>query len=57
MTKPAITNGQMPLTISPNLWVEKMGKAEALWQAKCTLREEGHPVRDWAGWVLTGDPD
>ena len=40
-----------------NLWIEKMGKAEALWQAKCTLREEGHPVRDWAGWVLTGDPD
>jgi CHAT domain-containing protein len=40
-----------------NLWVAKMPKAEALWRAKVTLREEGHPPRDWAGWVLTGDPD
>jgi CHAT domain-containing protein len=39
------------------LWNEKLGKAEALWQAKLALRNEGHPVRDWAGWVLTGDPD
>ena len=40
-----------------NLWVEEMPKAEALWEAKKVLREEGAPVRDWAGWVLTGDPD
>ena len=40
-----------------NLWLEKMPKAEALWQAKVALREAGHPVRDWAGWVLTGDPE
>jgi CHAT domain-containing protein/tetratricopeptide (TPR) repeat protein len=39
------------------LWKEKLGKADALWQAKLALRSEGHPVRDWAGWVLTGDPD
>ena len=39
-----------------NLWKAKMPKAEALWEAKRTLREEGAPVRDWAGWVLTGDP-
>jgi CHAT domain-containing protein/tetratricopeptide (TPR) repeat protein len=39
------------------LWKEKLGKADALWQAKMALRSEGHPVRDWAGWVLTGDPD
>ncbi|MFT5476698.1 MAG: CHAT domain-containing protein [Planctomycetota bacterium] len=34
-----------------------MGKAEALWQAKQTLRDEGHPPAHWAGWVLTGDPN
>ncbi|MEQ8763123.1 MAG: CHAT domain-containing tetratricopeptide repeat protein [Planctomycetota bacterium] len=39
------------------LWEEGLGKVDALVQAKQTLREEGHPVRDWAGWVLTGDPD
>ena len=40
-----------------NLWIEKMGKADALWQAKQALRDEGHPPAHWAGWVLTGDPD
>ncbi len=40
-----------------NLWLEEMPKAEALWAAKKTLREEGHPPRDWAGWVMTGNPD
>jgi len=40
-----------------NLWIEKMGKAEALWQAKQALRDEGHPPAHWAGWVLTGDPE
>jgi CHAT domain-containing protein len=39
------------------LWREKLGKAEALWQAKMALRAERHPLRDWAGWVLSGDPD
>ena len=39
------------------LWKDEMPKAEALWEAKRILREEGAPVRDWAGWVLTGDPD
>ena len=32
-------------------------QAAAVYQAKMALRSEGHPVRDWAGWVLTGDPD
>jgi len=40
-----------------NLWIEKMPKAEALWQAKQALRDEGHPPAHWAGWVLTGDPE
>jgi len=40
-----------------NLWLEGMGKSEALWQAKQTLRDEGDPPAHWAGWVLTGDPE
>jgi len=40
-----------------NLWVQGMGKSDALWQAKQTLRDEGDPPAHWAGWVLTGDPD
>ena len=39
------------------LWKDGLGKADALWRAKMALRGEGHPLRDWAGWVLTGDPD
>jgi CHAT domain-containing protein len=38
------------------LWVEKLPTAEALWKAKCDLRAGGRPVRDWAGWVLSGGP-
>ncbi len=46
------------------IWVEKTPKGRALWAAKTKLREtkdeQGQPVystRDWAAWVLTGDPD
>jgi tetratricopeptide (TPR) repeat protein len=39
------------------LWVEERSKAEALWKAKCDLRARGQPPADWAGWVLSGDPD
>jgi CHAT domain-containing protein/tetratricopeptide (TPR) repeat protein len=46
------------------LWVEKKPKWQALSEAKQRLREardqDGRPlysVRDWAAWVLTGDPD
>ena len=39
------------------LWSENLGKADALWQAKMALRNEGHGPRDWAAWVLTGDPN
>ncbi len=45
------------------IWVEKKPKAQALWEAKSKLRkqkdENGRPkyaTRDWAGWVLSGDP-
>jgi len=40
-----------------SLWIEKMGKADSLWRAKMALRDQGYAVRDWAGWVLTGDPN
>jgi CHAT domain-containing protein len=46
------------------LWVERKPGRQALWEAKQRLREardpQGRPryrMRDWAGWVLTGDPD
>jgi hypothetical protein len=46
------------------LWVEKKPKWQALWEAKLKLRNEkdetGKPkytTRDWAAWVLTGDPN
>jgi CHAT domain-containing protein len=40
-----------------NLWERGMAKADALWAAKQSLRRAGQPVRAWAGWILTGDPD
>ena len=46
------------------VWVEKKPKWQALWEAKTRLREAkdetGKPryeLRDWAAWVLTGEPD
>lgn len=45
------------------LWVERKPAAQALWEAKRALRdardEQGAPryaLRDWAAWVLSGDP-
>ena len=39
------------------LWVEGEPKHQALWKAKMALRDAGQPLRHWAGWVLTGEPD
>ncbi len=46
------------------IWLAKTPKWRALWEAKRTLRdakdERGHPkytTRDWAAWILTGEPD
>jgi CHAT domain-containing protein len=39
------------------IWIDKLPKAQALWRAKSVLRERRAPLRDWAGWVLTGDAD
>ncbi len=38
------------------LWKEGFSKADALSQAKMSLQRDGHPPRDWAAWVMTGDP-
>ncbi len=38
------------------LWIEKQPVATALWSAKKAARAKGWPLRDWSGWVLTGDP-
>ena len=37
------------------LWEDGMPKADALWKAKCDLRNAGHPVSDWAAWVMSGE--
>lgn len=38
------------------IWSAKEPQAQALWSAKQALRGRGRPTRDWAGWVLSGDP-
>jgi CHAT domain-containing protein len=55
---------ELMLDFYRRLWVEKKPKARALWEAKQRLREAkdetGRPrytTRDWAAWVLTGEPD
>jgi CHAT domain-containing protein len=54
---------ELMLDFYRRIWVEKKPKAQALWEAKKRLREakdeSGRPrytTRDWAAWVLTGDP-
>lgn len=46
------------------LWNEKKPKSTALWEAKQILRSARdsagntkYSARDWAAWVLTGDPN
>jgi CHAT domain-containing protein len=48
---------ELMLEFYRRIWVEGEPKAEALWNAKRKLHEEGKPTSAWAGWVLTGDPD
>ena len=55
---------ELMLDFYRRLWVEKKPKWQALWEAKMKLRdavdERGQPryaTRDWAAWVLTGEPD
>ncbi|MCE9592590.1 MAG: CHAT domain-containing protein [Planctomycetes bacterium] len=39
------------------IWVKHEPKSQALWAAKMSLRKQGRPTRDWAAWVLTGEPE
>lgn len=46
------------------LWKDRKPKAKVLWESKLELRSRrnarGEPVyalRDWAAWVLVGDPE
>ena len=55
---------ELMLDFYRRLWVEKKPKHQALWEAKTKLRaakdERGAPkytMRDWAAWVLTGNPN
>ena len=55
---------ELMLDFYRRLWVEEKPKRQALWEAKRRLREakdeRGDPaysLRDWAAWVLTGEPD
>jgi CHAT domain-containing protein/tetratricopeptide (TPR) repeat protein len=55
---------ELMLDFYRRLWVEKKPKWRALWEAKARLRDargpDGTPLyttRDWAAWVLTGEPD
>ena len=61
---PDEATSELMLDFYRRLWVEKKPKHQALWEAKQRLRnardERGEPlytVRDWAAWVLTGEPD
>ncbi|MCE9593210.1 MAG: tetratricopeptide repeat protein [Planctomycetes bacterium] len=54
---------ELMLDFYRRLWVEKKPKWQALWEAKQKLRDakdaSGRPkytTRDWAAWVLTGNP-
>ena len=55
---------ELMLDFYRRLWIEKRPKYQALWEAKMALRakkdEQGKSVystRDWAAWVLTGNPN
>ena len=54
---------ELMLDFYRRIWIEKKPKGVALWEAKTKLRsakdERGtrlYSTRDWAAWVLTGDP-
>ena len=39
------------------IWEGGQPKARALWEAKMAIRAKGARTKDWAAWVLSGDPD
>ncbi len=55
---------ELMLDFYRRMWIEKKPKWQALWEAKCKLRdakdERGaakYTTRDWAAWILTGEPN
>ena len=61
---PDQATSELMLDFYRRIWIEKKPKARALWEAKMALRAkkdaQGKPLystRDWAAWVLTGDPN
>ena len=55
---------ELMLDFYRRLWVDKKPKWQALWEAKQKLRSEKddsgklkYSTRDWASWVLTGEPN
>ena len=60
---PDAATKELMLDFYRRIWIEKKPKAQALWESKKRLRdakdEGGRPkytTRDWAAWVLTGNP-
>ena len=47
---------ELMLDFYHRLRVDGQPVAEALWAAKLSLRSR-YPKSEWAGWVLTGNPD
>jgi CHAT domain-containing protein/tetratricopeptide (TPR) repeat protein len=54
---PDAATRELMLAFYEGIWIDRLPKAQALWRAKGVLRERRAPLRDWAGWVLTGDAD
>lgn len=54
---PDETTRELMVAFYRRIWIEREPKAEALWSVQSELRARGAPLRDWAAWVLTGDPD
>ena len=48
---------ELMLDFYRRIWIDKEPKARALWEAKMSLRARRAPLRDWGGWVLSGDSD
>lgn len=54
---PDAATSELMLAFYRGLWVDGLDAGTALWRAKSELRKRRAPLRDWAGWVLSGDPD
>ena len=48
---------ELMLEFYRRIWVEGQPKARALWDAKMEIRARGATTKDWAAWVLSGDPE